>query len=117
MPTLRNIRTALAAWLRWYAPSAEERKRAPDACRPLLDAMAGVEGSQSIARLADEIEHAAAEPGLIVDIDETAEAYAAMQRRLEDGTVLRAAKRAAAEPEAKDDDKDMTYAQRLGWNK
>lgn len=50
------LRTALVAWLRWHAPSADEREHAPAECRPLLDAMSHASGSQAIARLACEIE-------------------------------------------------------------
>jgi HPt (histidine-containing phosphotransfer) domain-containing protein len=59
MPASENaLRQSLAAWLRWHAPSAEERNRAPESCHPLLDAMARASGVQAVARLATEIENA-----------------------------------------------------------
>lgn len=59
MPVSENeLRSALAAWLRWHASSAEERERAPANCRPLRDAMARASGVQAVARLATEIENA-----------------------------------------------------------
>lgn len=57
-PSEKALRSSLAAWLRWHAPSVEEREAAPSECRPLLDAMAMCSGVQAIARLADEIEKA-----------------------------------------------------------
>jgi hypothetical protein len=59
MTELHELRLALAAWLRWHAPSVTERERAPAACRPLLDAMSRASTAWTVARLADEVEDAA----------------------------------------------------------
>ena len=53
----KALRASLVAWLRWYAPSAEDLKKAPDECLLLLDAMAWVSGAQEVAWLATEIEN------------------------------------------------------------
>jgi len=54
----KTLRASLVAWLRWHAPSAAERRGVPDACLPLLDAMARASGVQAVARLATEIQNA-----------------------------------------------------------
>ena len=59
MPASENaLRTSLVAWLRWHAPTAQERKGAPDNVLPLLDTMARASGVQAVASLATEIENA-----------------------------------------------------------
>jgi len=57
-PSDEALRLALAAWLRWHAPSAREREGAPATCSPLLDEMSRASGAQNVARLASEIEKA-----------------------------------------------------------
>lgn len=54
----KALRASLVAWLRWHAPSAQERKGVPDNVLPLLDTMARASGTQAAARLATEIESA-----------------------------------------------------------
>lgn len=54
----KTLRASLVAWLRWHAPSAAERRGVPDACLPLLDAMARASGVQAVSRLATEIQSA-----------------------------------------------------------
>ena len=51
-----ELRAALVEWLRWHAPSRQERDRTPEKCRPLFDAMSKASGVGVIARLAKSIE-------------------------------------------------------------
>jgi hypothetical protein len=52
----QELRASLVAWLRWHAATQKEIEVAPEACRPILDAMSRVSGVGPVARLASEIE-------------------------------------------------------------